>query len=236
MKYDSPQLRDTLAAEYVLGTLTGRVRARFQRLLKYDVELRRIVAGWESRLAPLAALAPAVTPPARVWQAIAARVSGARRTAGFWASPGLWRSLAAVSTACVIALAALLILRQTPVEEPVSTVAVLADARSQPLMVISWPPQTTEARRHLKVKMLAQPELPAGKSFELWMLPGGSAAPVSLGVITASLTQSVPVTAAASRMLAAISAMAVSIEPAGGSPTGAPTGPVIMSGPCVKVI
>lgn len=84
--------------------------------------------------------------------------------------------------------------------------------------------------------MLAQPELPAGKSFELWMLPGGKAAPVSLGVINSDRTQTVPVTTVASHMLSAIWGMAVSVEPAGGSTTGAPTGPVIMSGPCVKII
>ena len=42
--YKNPQLRDKLAAEYVVGTLRGRARARFQALLRYDPDLRRIVA------------------------------------------------------------------------------------------------------------------------------------------------------------------------------------------------
>jgi anti-sigma-K factor RskA len=37
-------------------------------------------------------------------------------------------------------------------------------------------------------------------------------------------------------LLPGVWSMAISVEPAGGSPTGAPTGPVILSGPCVKLI
>lgn len=84
--------------------------------------------------------------------------------------------------------------------------------------------------------MLSQPELPPGKSFELWMLPGGTAAPVSLGVIKASLTQTIQITDTASRLLPNISGMAISVEPEGGSKTGLPTGPVILSGPWVKIL
>jgi len=79
MRYDQPRLRDKLAAEYVLGTMTGRVRARFQRLFRYDATLRRDVTAWETRLAPLADLTSAVNPPARVWRAITARIGSARR-------------------------------------------------------------------------------------------------------------------------------------------------------------
>ena len=55
--YRNPQLRDKLAAEYVVGTLRGRARARFQALLRYDPDLRRIVEEWEARLTPLTAAA-----------------------------------------------------------------------------------------------------------------------------------------------------------------------------------
>ena len=61
--YRNPELRDRLAAEYVLGTLRGRARARFQSLLRYDPGLRRFVAEWEARIAPLAAAAGEIPPP-----------------------------------------------------------------------------------------------------------------------------------------------------------------------------
>ena len=235
MRYQNPQLRDQLAAEYVVGTLSRRARLRFQRLLKYDADLRRSVSTWEARLMPLAELVPEVTPPARVWRAIEARIRGHRAQSSFWASLGWWRGLAAISTAFVIVLATMLVTRQ-PAEESVSTVAVLADGKSQPAMVVAWPQQAPPERQQLRIRMLVQPELPPGKSFELWMLPGGQAAPVSLGVIRTDRTQTVQLTAAASQMLSRIQGMAVSVEPEGGSPTGAPTGPVILSGPVVAII
>lgn len=49
MKYDNDELRNKLAGEYVLGTLHGYARARFESLLKYDANLRRIVADWSNR-------------------------------------------------------------------------------------------------------------------------------------------------------------------------------------------
>lgn len=235
MNYQNPRLRDKLAAEYVLGTLRGRARSRFVRLMTYDAGLRREVGAWEARLAPLADAVPAVAPPSRVWRRISASIGGSPAAAGFWESLGLWRGFAGLATVFVIVLATMLVTRP-PADEPVSTVAVLADSKAQPVMVISWAPQASAAQRQLKVKMLTRPDLPPGKSFELWMLPGGDKPPVSLGVIRGEPTQSLAVNAAASDMLTKIAAMAVSVEPQGGSPTGLPTGPVILSGPWVKMI
>jgi anti-sigma-K factor RskA len=64
---------DRLAAEYVLGTLHGRARARFTRLLRDDVSLQTCVGFWQRALTPMAAPLSAVPSPA-VWRAIAARV------------------------------------------------------------------------------------------------------------------------------------------------------------------
>src|SRR5213592_2619358 len=55
MNYDRPELRDRLASEYVLGTLHGRARQRFQRLMKDDPALRAAVEFWERQLMPRAA-------------------------------------------------------------------------------------------------------------------------------------------------------------------------------------
>jgi anti-sigma-K factor RskA len=44
----------------------------------------------------------------------------------------------------------------------------------------------------------------------------------------------VKLAAAADKSLANVPALAVSLEPKGGSPTGRATGPVLAVGPCVK--
>jgi anti-sigma-K factor RskA len=72
---------------------------------------------------------------------------------------------------------------------------------------------------------LAQANVPAGKSLELWILPPGAAVPRSLGVLPAVGRQVV-----LPAMPVAGTALMVSLEPPGGSPTGAPTGPVVYAG------
>src|SRR5687767_5501911 len=103
-RYSNPELRDRLAAEYVLGTLTGRARSRFQALLRYDSDLRRVVAGWEKQLTPLAAAATEVAPPQRVWRALERRIQGTRPRGRWWQSLAFWRTIAVTSTTFVFAL------------------------------------------------------------------------------------------------------------------------------------
>jgi anti-sigma-K factor RskA len=67
------------------------------------------------------------------------------------------------------------------------------------------------------------------QSYELWLLPAEGGPPVSLAVL-GSLDARFPVPAAQAGRLRAGGKLAVSVEPAGGSPTGAPTGPVILVG------
>jgi anti-sigma-K factor RskA len=54
------ELREHLCAEYVLGTLRGAARRRFEHWLAVDAGLRRAVSEWQDRLSPLAGIAPAL--------------------------------------------------------------------------------------------------------------------------------------------------------------------------------
>lgn len=81
MNYSDPELRDRLAAEYALGTLSGLTRRRFERLMSGDRNLRGLVEDWEQRLSPLAEMIPDVEPPAHVWDEIASRIGHERARA-----------------------------------------------------------------------------------------------------------------------------------------------------------
>jgi anti-sigma-K factor RskA len=72
----------------------------------------------------------------------------------------------------------------------------------------------------------------AGKSLELWAVPR-EGSPRSLGIVQAE-KHALKLPAPADQALGDIPLLAVSLEPQGGSTTGAPTGPVLYSGPCVK--
>src|SRR5687768_5350551 len=150
--YGNPELRERLASEYVLGTLRGPARARFQSLLKYDAALRRVVAEWESRLTPMAAAAAEIEPPARLWRRIAARIGRKPARGRWWASLALWRIFAAASLAAVLALG-IYVGRLPRPEPPIAMVAVMADDKARPAMVVSWPQLKGAPNPHIRVRI-----------------------------------------------------------------------------------
>jgi len=122
-------------------------------------------------------------------------------------------------------------------EPPMSTVAVMADDAGQAAMVVSWAPMKAMRDPHIRVKILQEhPIMAPTTSWELWMLPGGKAAPVSLGLVSLDRLQVMKLPPALAGKMQGAWGMAMSIEPAGGSPTGAPTGPVIFKGQCIKIL
>lgn len=235
---NKPELRERLAAEYALGTLRGRARARLRRWLRDDAALERAVAEWEARLSPLAQAVRPVRAPARVWSEIEARLGGAGsaqpRASGWWDRVAFWRPFGILASGAMAALLAVVVLlpagKPPPVEPmPAAYIAVLSDPKTQrPVLVAT-------AARHdarLSVRALDPAILVSGRSLELWAVPrqGG---PRSLGLLEAERA-TLKLTGNADRALGDIPLLAVSLEPRGGSPTGAPTGPVLYSGPCVK--
>jgi anti-sigma-K factor RskA len=222
MRYDNPPLLDALAREYVLGTLHGRARARFAHVVAASLPARRAVLGWEKQLAPLARAVPAAEPPPHVWDGIATAIGtrGARPTR----RTGIWPALAAG----LAALAGLFGGLYVSQPEQAQYVAVISD-QTTPIWVLQ---AFTE---ELRVNTVNARPIPAANSYELWMLPGGGAPPVSLGLLPASSNALLPLDAPAHAVLAQTATLAVSLEPAGGSPTGAPTGPVLFTAPLLRV-
>lgn len=237
------KLRDALAAEFVLGTLQGAARKRFRRHMRDDNDLRRRVAQWEEHLAPLIDAIPERQPPPRVWQKIAARLDFDRpRRGGFWNSLTFWRGLglaaSGVAAALLVAVAVRppapeippQVARPAPAELVPAYVAVLNDAKTQkPVILVSVARESNE----LIVKALVEQTLTAEQVLELWALPV-EGNPRSLGLVNASGRTSLRLAARAEETLGTVPALAVSLEPRGGSPTGLPTGPVLYSGPFIK--
>ena len=219
MRYNAPELQRRLAGEYVLGTLQGRARARFERLLRRDSGLREEVTVWQEQLMPLAAALPPVAPPTRVWRSIQARL-GMRAATRFGLT--FWRNLGLISTTAVAALA--LYIAVAPMRAPgPAYVAVIADAQAKPAWIVSTRDTT------LTIKAVAARTLAANQSLELWLLPEGGK-PVSLGLMPLAGSKTAALPLQVRGQFARAHAMAVSVEPAGGSPTGQPTGPVLYQG------
>ena len=228
---NKPELHERLAAEYALGTLRGQARTRLRRWMQEDAGIARAVSEWEARLAPLAQTVAPKRPPARLWRDIEARLgppNPAKDRRAFWRALGLVASGAA---AALVFMTVLLTL-----QKPESGyVALLSDQRTQkPALIVSARRDATE----LRVRTLDPAIQVSDASLELWALPKGGK-PKSLGLIfdgdkPGANRAVLRLAAAADKTLSDVPMLAVSLEPRGGSPTGAPTGPVLYSGPCVK--
>jgi anti-sigma-K factor RskA len=234
MNYRLPERLDALAAQYVLGTLPARVRARFGRLAQSDPVLDAAIRAWEDRLSPLADGVPPLEPPGRVWTAILARIDrsashAAPESRTVWATVSLWRGLALTGFATAIALA--LVLLSPPLERPEATlVVVLAGQDAKPALLAS----ADRNRRLLTIKAVTPLSPGADRSLQLWALPA-SGNPRSLGLVPASGVAQIALPSDVGTALQDVPALAVSLEPRGGSPTGLPTGPVLYSGPVQRL-
>jgi anti-sigma-K factor RskA len=232
MDYSRAPLADRLAAEYVLGTLRGAARRRFDNLLPAHPALRGAVARWQDALVPLAASVKPVTPSPRVWRGIEARLFASGATAegqplAWWQRLLPWRAATGLASAAALALGVALTLPQ-PAQPPVLIVmspneaaaagpALLAKAR--------FVASVSADGRGLVLRPLDALPLEPGRALELWAVPP-QGAPRSLGLVASDHSSRV----IRVDLLKDTAAFAVSVEPAGGSPTGAPTGPIISVG------
>jgi len=222
MKPDHLEIVDRLASEYVLGTLRGLARRRFERWRTSTPLVDQRCRFWEERLMRLAKDLTPVQPPAHVWPAIQ------RRLKLTTPRPALrrMRSFAlAASVLLVVGLAGLLYWRshQTIHATFVSTISAKSGEHV-------WELEVFGNLDRLVAHAARLPARPAGRDYELWALPKGGA-PVSLGVLPSEGTSSRILTAIQKRALAISSQVAVSIEPLGGSPTGQPTGDIVFVAP-----
>jgi anti-sigma-K factor RskA len=230
MDYSRRDRADRLASAYVLGTLRGPARRRFEALLVAHPALRNAVAQWQDRLMPMAASVAPVEPPDRVWRGIEERLfadAGSTRAPAaappWWQRLGLWRALSGVTTAA--ALAMFMVASHTPAPQAPIIVVLGSNPEAAQAFNASFVASVTADGRALVLKPLNELSLTPGKALELWAVPA-QGAPRSLGLVQPAGAT----TLLKAQLLLNTAAFAVSMEPPGGSPTGAPTGPIVSVG------
>jgi anti-sigma-K factor RskA len=219
---EHPQAVDLLAAEYVLGTLRGRARRRFEKWRATSPLVQERCRFWEENLMRLAKGLKPIKPPAHVWQGIRARLnlgrSAPQRRTG--------RAMAiAASVLLVAGLSALLYWRGLGPGR-LSEVATI----TTPTGAQIWEVDVYGASGRLIVHAGNVATRPTDRDYELWALPAGGK-PVSLGVLPVSGTAQRTLTSVQQQALANAAQVAVTIEPLGGSPTGQPTTTPILVAP-----
>jgi anti-sigma-K factor RskA len=221
----SREAADALAAEYVLGTLRGPARRRFERIASRDPVAAEAMRRWELAFAPLAERVPAVEPSENVWRNIEARIAPrpTLSTAPFW------RPFALVAGGMASVLVAFFLwVSVAPPSEPMFVSVLVASDNTPRMMVSMYRPN------ELRVKMMKPWKDMPGKSLELWAVPDGGK-PRSLGMVSNEMPETMIHVAENDPRVMGAKMLAISMEPMGGSPTGEPTGPVLCSGAIAMV-
>jgi anti-sigma-K factor RskA len=221
-----PEADEVRAAELAFGLLEPDVRAETEARVTSDAGFAALYRRWQARAAALLE-GREERPPARVWAAIARRLP-----ANDTHAVRRWQAATAVAASAALAFGATLALRREPpvasppVERPVPPpplVAVLTSPERADVVAVSY---DTISRR---VSALPQRLATDGRDPELWVIPTGGK-PVSAGLLSPAARTSIVQDPRIAALIVPGATLAISLEPRGGSRTGAPTGPVILTG------
>ena len=232
---------EALAADYVLGTLGADERRRAENLRVRDPGFDQLVGEWSRRLSPLADAVPARPPPPGVWEKIERSIGERQgtitpiaagrpdRRSGAGPATGLWRLWAVGATAAAAALAFHVATTEPPAPDT-RFVAVLSESPDSPAWVVT----VDTAALSMTIRPVTDIQV-ADNSLELWLVRSGEEAPRSLGLLDPGGEIALPIATVYRPDEPGDAALAVSLEPVGGSPTGQPTGPVLYHGALLRV-
>ncbi|SON55149.1 putative anti-sigmaE protein [Hartmannibacter diazotrophicus] len=223
---DVPRLAD----EYVLGLLDPAEAADLEREMAADARLRDAVAASRDRFLPLDESVEPKAAGEELWDRIAANLpqrDATRATATDRAPANdnrqpVWRSLAMASMAACLLLAVGLGWTLTTKPEPV-VIAVLVNAAGEPQAIVE-----DYGNERASVSVLADIQVPDGRTMQVWTLPDQDTGPVSLGLLKGDGSSILKGPALPRPHDAQL--YEITLEQAGGSPTGRPTGPVLAKG------
>jgi anti-sigma-K factor RskA len=221
-------------AEYVLGVLDADARAAVAREIETTGEAATAVALWQRRLMPLAESIEEVVPAPQVWRRIRdalqfdvpARV---RSHKGLWNNLPLWHWLGIGAGVVAATLLVVVFLPHLAPRPAAVSAGYMASTIQQDNGVTGW----TATMDLQRARMVVVPATPAafaeGRAPELWLIPPGEK-PIAVGMIARDKPTTLALDPALLARLGPTAALAVSVEPIGGSPTGQPTGAVIAKG------
>lgn len=251
MRYTDPKLLDHLAAAYVLGTLQGGARRRFERLRGDRVDVQAQVTQWEMRLGELAVSIPPQEPSANLWPAIAARTQPTRAAQATqllaplqppawlgWLLPagfgfgGLAAGVVAASALFFLAptlfVSSEQIAMRTGERLPPSYVGLLTDADGNGKVLVS----SLRHGKTMTVKIIGPVTPPTAGHMVLWAHPA-EGLPFAVGTVPAkgSAVSTLPDTS--EKLFSKVSKLSITVESQ--ATPGSPQGPTLFSGNCAKL-
>lgn len=225
--------RRARAGDYVLGLMDDAERDRAERDMASDVAFRKTVEDLAARMHALDADVTPVPVPEGLWDRVAASIGSQDKAAARPRSAPIsqsvadrWRPSLLRFAAMAASLAAAIwvgyLIGSTNSQQPVVFV-VLQTPENQTGAVFE-----AFADNSVRVVPLEDFEVPEGKIMQVWTLYDQSVGPVSLGTLAeakATLLKGHPFPVPVADQL-----YEITLEPAPGSPTGKPTGPILVKG------
>jgi anti-sigma-K factor RskA len=242
MRYVQPELLDHLASSYVLGTLSGGARRRFERLQRDRADVRVLVTQWEARLGQLALSVPVQQPSPHVWKAIAARTQPpVAAAAGGWlgwlkpAGFGLGGLAAGVIAASLmfasvpgLFVSSDQVAMRSGEKLPQSYVGLLTDAQGNGKLLVS----SLRHGKTMTVKVIGPITPPASGTLVLWAVPADGPA-FALGTVPSSGSAVSTLPDTSEKLLSKVSKLIVTLET--GAAPARPSAAVLFSGNCAKL-
>lgn len=228
MRYEHADI-PRIADEYVLGLLDPGDMAEIEEAMDRDANLRAAVAISRDRLLPLdMALEPAVVGES-LWQHIQSALPD-HQIAGTPAlirpanknRPLVWRNTAVGALAATFLLAIGLAFSLMRNVEPV-VVAVLVSETGEIRAIVE-----DFGNENAAVRVLYDFDVPNDKTIQVWTLPSREMGPISLGLLKGVHSARLSGPELPAPKLDQL--YELTLEQAGGSPTGRPTGPILAKG------
>ncbi len=228
MTFDRKDIH-AIADDYVLGLLETSEAAAIESAMEMDGELRAAVAASRERFLPLDTSVEPTAVNGELWNNIQSRLPLQEKSAAIKsirnANDNLgngWRSIAISAIAATVVLAAGLTFSLTRTMEPL-VIAVLVNEAGEVQAVVE-----DFGNEKATVRMLADFAVPQDKTIQVWTLPSKEVGPVSLGLIEG--VRSAHLAGPALPTPKSEQLYEITLEQAGGSPTGRPTGPILAKG------
>lgn len=220
-----------LAGRYVLGTLHGKARSKFETLSHDNIKIQNYIQQWEHYFYKFDENITPVLPPKHVWSSIIKKIQPDTIKISLWENILLWRSLA--TSFVIISLFLMFIIFKPFYKDEETLISIIQDSENKPIWLIN----VSLKQKNIIINTLNKPQqITAKQDFELWLLPKEKvkANPISIGLLPKQGNKKLILTEKLAH-LSNKNKIAVSLEPLGGSPNELPSGEILFVAEFVKI-
>ena len=225
MRIANEKWLDALCGEYVLGTLRGPARRRFERAIKDEAGVILRLKHWQGLFVLRYSHMIEAQPSPKIWKRLEQELGLARFRAPWHRRTGFWRGWAVATTAALALVIGTQTLRPRPEAPAAVEIAQLAGKADVTRVAVRMSPDGRTLELQPARAVVAGP----AQSYELWLIPAEGGDAISIAVL-GNLESRFVLPAAQVGRVKTGAKLAITVEPAGGSPTGKATGPIILIG------